>query len=155
MSKTALVTGATAGIGAEFTLLLAKEKYDLVLVARDEGRLRASAEKLSREFGVACEVLVADLSTEAGVELVEERILEIDRPINVLVNNAGFGNKDSFLVSDLASEIALLDVLARTPMRLMHAVLPSMKKRNEGIIINVSSVAGWIAGAHIVQRNLI
>lgn len=146
MSKTALVTGATAGIGAEFTLLLAKEKYDLVLVARDEGRLRASAEKLSREFGVACEVLVADLSTEAGVELVEERILEIDRPINVLVNNAGFGNKDSFLVSDLASEIALLDVLARTPMRLMHAVLPSMKKRNEGIIINVSSVAGWIAG---------
>ena len=146
MSKTALITGASAGIGGRFARLLAREGYDVVLVARDENRLNQSATELEREFGIKAEVLVADLSTEEGSALVEERVADPSRPIDVLINNAGFGIRESFLKSQKDSEQQLLDVLVRTPMRLMHSVLPLMKERNSGIIINVSSVAGWIAG---------
>jgi len=146
MSKTAVITGASAGIGGSFARLLGREGYDLVLVARDENRLKETAEELKNEFGVDCEVLVADLSTEQGCTLVEERVSDPNRPIDVLINNAGFGIRESFQKSAIDSEQQLMDVLVRTPMRLMHSALPSMRERNSGIIINVSSVAGWIAG---------
>lgn len=146
MSKTALITGASAGIGGRFANLLAREGYDLVLVARDATRLRETADVLESAFAIKCEILVADLATEAGTKSVEELVGDAERPIEVLINNAGFGIRESFLKSDIGSEQQLLDVLVRTPMRLMHAVAPIMKARNVGIIINVSSVAGWIAG---------
>lgn len=146
MSKTALITGASAGIGWRFANLLAREGYDLVLVARDETRLRETADALEKEFGTRCEILVADLSTDEGTKSAEERVSDAERPIDVLINNAGFGIRESFLKSHKDAEQQLLDVLVRTPMRLMHSVLPIMKERNSGIIINVSSVAGWIAG---------
>lgn len=146
MAKTALVTGASAGIGKSFARLLAREGYDLVLVARDEPRLNEVAVALKNEFGVQSEILQADLSTEAGWQAVKERVSSSESPIHVLINNAGFGIRESFLISDQIAEQQLLDVLVRTPMRLMHAVLPLMKVQNSGIIINVSSVAGWIAG---------
>jgi short-subunit dehydrogenase len=146
MAKTALVTGATAGIGAAFARLLAREGHDLVLVARDEARLATTAAALASEFNIHCEILMADLSTEIGVAQVEKRILDGHPHVDVLINNAGFGIRDSFLSSGLKAELELLDVLVRAPMRLMHAVLPGMKDRNLGTIINVSSVAGWTAG---------
>lgn len=146
MNKTALITGASAGIGATFTRLLAKEGYDLILVARDESRLTELGKQMQDECGISCEVLRADLSVEADLQRVESRLQEGTRPVDVLINNAGFGIKKSFLVSDVEAEQQLLDVLVKTPMRLMHAVLPSMKERNSGIVINVSSVAGWVAG---------
>lgn len=146
MAKIALVTGATAGIGASFTRLLAREGFDLVLVARDESRLVEAANTLKAEFDVQCEVLVADLSSEKGVVEVENRIRKEGAEIDVLINNAGFGIREGFLSSELRDELELLDVLVRAPMRLMHAVLPGMKDRNHGTIINVSSVSGWIAG---------
>lgn len=146
MSKTALVTGATAGIGASFARFLASKGYDLVLVARDEARLRESAQVLKAEFGVTSEILRADLANTQELKLVEDRIKSATNPIDVLINNAGFGIKESFLLSDGDAEQQLLDVLVKTPMRLMHAVLPVMKSRNTGTIINVSSVAAWIAG---------
>ena len=141
-----MITGASAGIGAQFAKLLGREGYDLVLVARDETRLIATAEELNSEFGIKCEILVADLSTEPGCKLVEERVSDAERPIDVLINNAGFGLRESFQKSHIDAEQQLLNVLVRTPMRLMHGALPIMKERNSGIIINVSSVAGWIAG---------
>lgn len=146
MSKTALVTGATAGIGASFARFLASKGYDLVLVARDEARLQESAQMLKAEFGVTSEILRADLASTQELKLVEDRIKSATNPIDVLINNAGFGIKESFLLSDEGAEQQLLDVLVKTPMRLMHAVLPAMKSRNTGIIINVSSVAAWVAG---------
>lgn len=146
MSKSALITGASAGIGRRFAHLLAKEGYDLVLVARNEDRLNATAEELTNEFGIYCEVLPADLSTDSGMKLVENRVQETDRPIDVLINNAGFGLGVGFLKSEVEIEQQMLDVLVRAPMRLMHSVLPVMKARNAGIIINVSSVSAWIAG---------
>lgn len=146
MNKTALVTGATAGIGASFARLLASKGYDLVLVARDEARLHDSAQILKTDFGVSSEILRADLSSSEELKLVEDRITSVTNPIDVLINNAGFGINKSFLLSDVDAEQQLLNVLVKTPMRLMHAVLPVMKSRNTGIIINVSSMAAWIAG---------
>ncbi|MEK6648876.1 MAG: SDR family oxidoreductase [Actinomycetota bacterium] len=146
MSKTALVTGATAGIGASFARLLASKGYNLVLVARDEARLHENALMLQTDFGVTSEILRADLANTQELKLVEDRIASITDPIDVLINNAGFGINKSFLLSNVDTEQQLLDVLVNTPMRLMHTVLPVMKSRNTGIIINVSSVAAWIAG---------
>ncbi len=146
MSKTALITGASAGIGASFARLLAKEGYDLVIVARDENRLAEYGRVLESEFGIKTEVLRADLSIPEDLLQVEIRLQESERPIDVLINNAGFGIREGFLQSDIKAEEQLLDVLVKAPMRLIHAVLPSMIERNSGIIINVSSVAGWIAG---------
>ncbi len=143
---TALVTGATAGIGESFTRLLAEKGYDLALVARDKKRLQERAKSLESEFKIKVEVLPADLSVALQLAKVEKRLANPKSPIEVLINNAGFGIKDSFLKSDIADEILLIDVLAKAPMQLMHSVLPQMLKRNSGVIINVSSVASFIAG---------
>lgn len=144
MSKWALVTGATAGIGESFTRLLASKGFNIALVARDEARLHERAASLREKYGVQTYVLPADLATAQGCAAVEEYLQEFD--IEVLINNAGFGINKAFTASDLKAEQDLLDVLVRTPMRLMHVILPKMKERNSGTIINVSSVASFIAG---------
>lgn len=141
---TALVTGATAGIGESFCRLLAENGFDLVLVARDIPRLEERAESLRQRFKIQVEVLPADLADLGQLARVEERVKDPSRPIEVLINNAGFGIRDSFFTSSIEDESALLDVLVRAPMRLMHAILPIMKANNRGTVINVSSVASWI-----------
>ena len=142
----ALITGATAGIGAQYARLLAKEGFDLILVARNKNRLASTAKILNKEFGVKVEILPADLTKPVQLEKVRKRLSDSRKPIEVLINNAGFGINKSFLVSNLSDEQGLLDVLVTAPMRLTHAVLPIMKERNSGTIVNVSSVASWIAG---------
>jgi short-subunit dehydrogenase len=144
MSSWALVTGATSGIGESFTRLLSSNKYNIVLVARDLPRLQERATALEAMFGIKTHVIQADLATDEGCLKVEKYIAE--NQIDVLINNAGFGTSKAFTMSTLEVEQQLLDVLVRTPMRLMHVALPLMKTRNNGIIINVSSVAGYIAG---------
>ena len=144
MKKWALVTGATAGIGESFTRLLAAKGFNLVLVARDEARLHERAAGLRENFGAESVVIVADLATEVGCAKVEDYIRANE--IEVLINNAGFGINKAFTMSDLAKEEEVLKVLVRTPMRLMHVALPAMKERNSGVVINVSSVASFIAG---------
>jgi len=144
MQSWALVTGATVGIGESFTRLLAQNGYNIVLVARDLPRLQERAKTLESTFGIATTVIQADLATDAGCKTIEDFIA--NNQIDVLINNAGFGINKAFTMSQLDAEQQLLDVLVRTPMRLMHVALPGMKERNKGVIINVSSVAGWIAG---------
>jgi short-subunit dehydrogenase len=144
MNSWALVTGATSGIGESFSRLLAANGYNIVLVARDFPRLQERATALEAKFGISTHVIQADLATDAGCLRVEKYIPE--NQIDVLINNAGFGTNKSFTMSTLEVEQQLLDVLVRTPMRLMHVALPLMKARNNGIIVNVSSVAGYIAG---------
>ena len=144
MQSWALVTGATVGIGESFTRLLAHNGYNIVLVARDLPRLQERAKALESTFGIATTVIQADLATDAGCKTIEDFIA--NNHIDVLINNAGFGINKAFTMSQLDAEQQLLDVLVRTPMRLMHVALPGMKERNKGVIINVSSVAGWIAG---------
>ena len=144
MQSWALVTGATVGIGESFTRLLAHNGYNIVLVARDLPRLQERAKTLESTFGIATTVIQADLATDAGCKTIEDFIA--NNQIDVLINNAGFEIIKAFTMSQLDAEQQLLDVLVRTPMRLMHVALPGMKERNKGVIINVSSVAGWIAG---------
>jgi len=143
---TALITGATAGIGAEFARQLAARGDDLVLVARDEARLAAYADELSERHRVRCDVLVADLADREQLSSVERRLRDDTRPIDLLVNNAGFSVNQSFLGGDLDAEQQMLDVLVTAVMRLTHAALPGMVGRGTGGVINVSSVAGFIAG---------
>ena len=144
MSKWALVTGATAGIGESFTRMLASKGFNIALVARDEARLHERAAALREKHGVQTFVLPAALATDLGCVSVEDYLKEFE--IEVLINNAGFGINKLFTMSAIEAEQGLLDVLVRTPMRLMHVVLPQMKARKSGTIINVSSVASFIAG---------
>ena len=137
--STALITGATAGIGAAFARLLAERGHDLVVVARDEKRLSQLAEELSAEHGVDVDVVAADLTDDAGCSTVAERAAEVD----LLVNNAGLGLKHGFTYVDVKDEERLLDLNVRAVLRLTHAALPAMNDRGHGAIINVSSVSGY------------
>ncbi|NYF11239.1 hypothetical protein HDC94_002395 [Leifsonia sp. AK011] len=139
---TALVTGATAGIGAEFSRQLAARGHDLVLVARDATRLGTLASQL-RASGVAVEVLPADLADAADVERVTARIADQARPIEVVVNNAGFGLHTDFDLSPVEDELRLLEVLVSAPLRLSHAALRAMVARGHGTIVNVTSIAAY------------
>jgi short-subunit dehydrogenase len=141
---TALVTGPTAGIGHSFAHQLAGRGHDLVLVARNEARLIEVADQLRREHGVQVEVLSADLTDRQQLATVEARLTDPDRPVELLVNNAGFGLKDRFLDNDADAETAMLDVLVTAVLRLTHAALGPMAERGHGGVINVSSVAAFL-----------
>lgn len=141
---TALVTGATAGLGASFARALAERGYDLVLVARDADRLQEAATRLAAAYGVQAEVLAADLADPAQRLRVEQRLTAADEPITLLVNNAGFGLKQRFLDNTADDEQLMLGVLVTAVLRLSHAALGVMAERGAGGIINVSSVAGFL-----------
>ena len=143
---TAVITGATAGLGLGYAQALAGKGFDLVLVARDEDRLRGVGADLSSRFGVGVEVLPADLAERADVDRVAARLIDSDRPIHALVNNAGFGLRRSFVDTDVDDEQRMVDVMITAVMRLTHAVLPVMIERDTGMVINVSSMAGWFPG---------
>jgi uncharacterized protein len=143
---TAVITGATAGIGASFARRLAAESYALVLVARDRDRLASSARALHLQFGVPVDVLAADLATEAGCAAVEARLADPAAPVDMLVNNAGFGLTTPFWAGPVEDADRQLQVMVRAVMRLTHVALRGMLARRSGDIINVSSVAGFTAG---------
>ena len=140
MQPTALVTGASAGLGREFARRLAGQGVDLVLVARDEERLAGLAEEL-RGAGRRVEVLPADLTDAAGLERVAERLAGGEPAVDILVNNAGFGILEGFERSDVAEERRLHELLSWVPLRLSHAAVPGMLRRGRGWILNVASVA--------------
>lgn len=138
--RTALVTGATAGIGHAFARRLAADGYDLTLVARDAGRLDRVAAELTAAHGVAAGTIAADLTTDDGVAAVEKALAD---PPDLLVNNAGVGVRETFLRSAAEDEARQLRLNVDAVMRLTHAALPAMAKRGHGAILNVSSVAGF------------
>ncbi len=141
---TALITGSTAGLGLAYAERLAQTGHDLVLVARDTDRLRETADDLAHRFGGNVEVLAADLSHPEACATVEERLADRERPVDLLVNNAGFSVNQPFVTGDLAAEQLALDVMVRAVMRLSHAALGGMVTRGRGAVVNVSSVAGWM-----------
>ena len=141
---TALVTGATSGIGAAFARLLASEGHDLVLVARDVDRLERTAAELRGPHGVVVEVLPADLVDDEQRSRVEARLADRASPVDVLVNSAGIPMGRSFLGSEVEDEEAMIRLNVLAMLRLAKAVAPGMVERGHGAIINVSSVAGFL-----------
>lgn len=144
MTYVALITGASAGLGAEFARQFAAMRVDLVLVARDTARLEVLADALRAEFGVTVEVLSADLTHPATLELVADRLSAETLPIDILINNAGFGVYESFEASAIGDERRLHELLSWVPLRLAHAAVPGMLSRGRGWILNVASAAAFM-----------
>ncbi len=141
--KTALITGASSGIGAEFARVLAGRGMNVVLVARSEGRLTALAENLHARHGVRAEVVAADLSRAGAAAALHAETEKRSRQIDMLVNNAGFGTYGPFETLDAGRdhEEVMLNVAA--VVDLCHAYLPVMAQRGEGAVLNVASTAGF------------
>ena len=147
----ALVTGASAGLGREFAIQLARRGYDLVVVARDQDRLRALAAELHQSTGANVEVLRADLTNDDDVSAVVERI---DRgPLDLLVNNAGFGTRGSIAKASRDGQEAMLRVHVLAMHRLTQAAVQLMVPAGRGSIINVASVASWLISYGNVNYN--
>jgi uncharacterized protein len=141
---TALITGATAGLGAEFARQLAEQGHNVVLVARDAARLQARAEDLERLYSIRAEVIAVDLADDDGVAAAVARLTDPARPVEILVNNAGIGLLHPFAENDIAEEKRHLKLHVETAMELTHAALQGMLQRGSGRIINVSSVAAFL-----------
>ena len=139
----AVITGASSGIGATFARALAAQGFDLVLVARREDRLRTIANLLGNQFHVQCTVITADLTNDAELRKVEEFLAGAPN-LQRLVNNAGFGSLQRFPEAPVESQDAMHRLHVLATMRLTHAALRSMSPRNQGAIINVSSVAAFV-----------
>jgi short-subunit dehydrogenase len=138
-----LITGGSAGIGAAFARALAARGDDLVLVARDRDRLEQQAAELRATYEVEVDVVAADLAVRDDVVRVAEVVADAERPVDVLVNNAGFGLQSKLTDADLSRQERGLDVMCRAVLLLGGAAGRAMRARGRGTIINVSSVAGF------------
>ena len=143
----AVVTGASTGLGAVFATALARQQYDLTIVARSRERLEALAGRLQQSYGIAVEVIVADLTQPTALRTVEERVAG-DNALELLVNNAGFGTTGPFARLDPDQEEAEIRLNVLALVRLTRAVLPGMIARGRGAIINVSSLAAFAPGPY-------
>jgi short-subunit dehydrogenase len=145
--RLALVTGASAGIGAAFARLLAARGYDLALSARRADRLEALAGELAARHGGAALIVPADLARADGAQAILDAIAAQGRAVDVLINNAGYGHPGGYAASDWAAHQAFLQVMVTAPCELARKVLPGMLERRYGRIVNVASLAGQIPPA--------
>ncbi|MBY8985835.1 MAG: SDR family NAD(P)-dependent oxidoreductase [Candidatus Lokiarchaeota archaeon] len=136
----ALITGASAGIGAEFARQLAEQGFDLILLARRKKKLDNLSRELKKTYSVDAEVFVADLSKLDNNYKIVSKILNLDN-LDVLVNNAGYGINKSFLETDIGQYIGMINVHFTSAVMFCHAAIPNMVKRKRGVIINTSSTA--------------
>ncbi|MCU1415915.1 MAG: short-chain dehydrogenase [Schumannella sp.] len=140
----ALVTGGSSGIGAEFARQLAARGHDLILVARDQARLDAVAAEL-RTPGREVETMAADLSNPKDTDRVAARLADTAKPVDILINNAGYGLKTKLVNPDVAEHDDAYAVMVRAVWVLSAAVAPGMKQRGHGVIVNVSSIASQLS----------
>ena len=138
--EVALITGSSSGIGAEFARQLANQGFSLILVARRKDKLEALSKELEKENSINTKILVADLSKLSENEKIVSTIKEIEN-LDILVNNAGFGINNTFLNTDLAQHVDMINVHFTSPVMFSHAAIPVMIKRKRGVIINTSSTS--------------
>jgi short-subunit dehydrogenase len=145
MTKTALITGATGGLGRAFATVFAKNGYDLILTGRDEERL-AQAQKIAKGFGAKVLAVAADLTTEDGQDKLFAWMREQGVFVDVLVNNAGFGGFGMFVEGDPENQREMLEVNIAALVRLTRLFLPGMIERGMGRVLNVASLAAFTPG---------
>jgi uncharacterized protein len=143
MNKTAVVTGATSGIGAAYAKKLASQGYDLIMTGRRQEIIHKMAEELIKQFKIKAEVIIAELSVDEDIQKVADAIKSCET-LEVLVNNAGFLVPTLFGENELVAEETMMKVLTITPVHLIYAALPNMMKNGRGTIINVSSLAAFL-----------
>ncbi|MEM6452088.1 MAG: SDR family oxidoreductase [Cyanobacteria bacterium P01_D01_bin.105] len=141
--KTALITGASSGIGAEFARQLAAKKLDLVLVARSQDKLNQLVAQLQQQHSIRAHVISQDLTEPNAADSIARQVEELGIVIDLLINNAGFGDYGSFSESVLDRQTSMIQLNISALVELTHAFLPTMLKRQQGGIINVSSIAGF------------
>jgi short-subunit dehydrogenase len=144
--QTALITGASAGLGREYARLFAKDGHDLVLVARRRERLDELARELVEAHGTTCMVVTADLATPGAGQRIADQVQAAGRTVDFLVNNAGFGRRGPFAQSDVRPQLEMIDVNVRALVELTRLFLPGMLQRRQGRILNIASMAGFVPG---------
>lgn len=146
---TALITGASAGLGSEFAKLFAADKHDLLLVARRRDRLDALAQELSAAHGVKAHVVAADLMEPSAPQAILDEVTRLGLEVEFLVNNAGFGSNGPFWELDAARERGMIEVNITALVVLTRALLPAMVKRRRGRVLNIGSTAGFQPGPYM------
>src|SRR5215467_7391998 len=146
MAKTALVTGASSGLGVELARLFAADGHDLVLVARRRDKLEELADELEKKHRVRTVVLAEDLTDPGSPERIHAQLEERHIEVDFLANNAGFGTNGAFAESDCARELAMIELNVKTLVHLTRLLLPGMIARKSGRILNVGSTAGFQPG---------
>ncbi len=143
MQQTALITGATSGIGAAFATEFAKQGYDLILTGRRAEKINNFAESLITKYSIKVEVIIAELNNDKDIDNIVQKI-KTTKNLNVLINNAGFTSRGFFHSKELAISTAILKVHDEVAVKFTHAALPHMLQQKNGTIINVSSVLAFI-----------
>lgn len=139
----AIITGASAGIGAALAKVYASENYDVLLIARRQEKLIQLAEELETQYDVNAQIFTCDLSKTDAADKISAFVNLQNRPVDVLVNNAGFGLAPEFTNTSWEEQSAFLQLMLSTPCQLVHTLLPAMKKRGKGSIVNIASMAGY------------
>jgi len=140
---TALITGGSSGLGAEFGRQLASQGFKIVLVARRKERMEELADEMAKKYSVETAILVADLSNSADNDSIMEYIADLD-DLDVLINNAGYGLMADFVQTETASHVDMINVHCTAPVQFCHKALPGMQSRGRGVIINVASTAALL-----------
>lgn len=141
--QTALITGASSGIGAKFAEELASRQFNLILVARSQEKLENLAQTLENECNIKADIIVQDLTQPNGSQIVFEKVQEKGLTVDLLVNNAGFGDYGAFSERPLAKQTAMIQLNITALVELTHYFLPQMIEKGEGKIINVASIAAF------------
>jgi short-subunit dehydrogenase len=149
MSQTALITGASSGLGLEYARLFAADKHDIVIVARRRERLDSIAAELQKAHGIRAHVVAADLGTPDGASRVVAEVKRLGLEVDFLVNNAGFGTRGDFSRLDAAREAEQVQVNVAALVTLTRAFLPAMLARRRGRVLNIGSTAGFQAGPYM------
>lgn len=144
-----LLTGASSGIGLELARLAAQDGKDLILVARSRDKLLALAEELTRAHGVRATVMVADLGAPGGARQLYDQVQAQGPPVDILINNAGYGLSGPYLETDGADELAMIQLNVMALTELTKLFLPAMVQRGRGRIMNVGSVASFMPGPYM------